>query len=287
MLLNENNIRRIVKESISQFLMEDHLKIVDNIDDIISLIDEYWESPDDAWWIKIESRLKDFKGYNRRNPKKKPKFWKQVNGPDGTKRENHVGYVIVRGATKEACIRSLKNAVVHLNPWAARIIHSRIMYSNGNADAIRQVCRFFFARAYITINKRSLQSTIDRSRLDKQTGMFKGREFHHRIGQTRTGIDSAGVNWSINRPLGLIDCDIDNVQAQKELDDYLKKNNVRVLLRKQSHDGMHYVISIKDAENLDFSFLNNNRRYVTNNRPNDPSVLFKPDANLLLYSAVG
>ena len=73
MLLNENNIRRIVKESISQFLMEDHLKIVDNIDDIISLIDEYWESPDDAWWIKIESRLKDFKGYNRRNPKKKPK----------------------------------------------------------------------------------------------------------------------------------------------------------------------------------------------------------------------
>ena len=156
--------------------------------------------------------------------------------------------------------------------------------ANGNAEALKTVCNNFFARSYITINKRSMKDTLNVARRDKSTGLFRGREFHHRVGQTRTGIDSSGVNWEIKRPLGLIDCDIDNQRAQAELDKYLKQNGITPLLKRPSHDGMHYIISIKDAKGLDFSFLD---RYATNNRPGDPNVLFKPDANLIVYSAVG
>ena len=263
---------------------ESHLKVVDNIDEVVKLLESGWKSGDDVWWVKIEARLKDYKKYNMRNPNRKPKWWKQVNGPDGTKRENHVGYVIVRGATKEACVRSLKNAVVHLNPWAARQIGSKTIYSNGNAEAIRMVCNNFFARAYITINSRSMQSTIDKARDDKKNGLFRGREFHHRVGQSRSGIDSSGVNWTVNRPLGLIDCDVDDVQAQTELENYLASQGVKPLLKRPSHDGMHYIIKISDGEKLDFSFMD---KYSSGNRAGDPNVLFKPDANLLLYSAIG
>lgn len=278
------NIDRIIRENIQMLIDESHLKVVDNIDEVVKLLESGWKSGDDVWWVKIEARLKDYKKYNMRNPNRKPKWWKQVNGPDGTKRENHVGYVIVRGATKEACVRSLKNAVVHLNPWAARQIGSKTVYSNGNAEAIRMVCNNFFARAYITINSRSMQNTIDKARDDKKNGLFRGREFHHRVGQSRSGIDPSGVNWTVNRPLGLIDCDVDDVQAQQELDNYLASKGIQPLFRKPSHDGMHYVIKIKDAEGLDFSFMD---KYATGNRAGDPNVLFKPDANLLLYSAIG
>lgn len=284
MKLTENYIRDIIRESIYNLLNEVHLKEVDNIKEIAQMVGDSWTSPDDVWWVKIEARLKDYKHFNARNPRARGMYWKQTPGPDGTKRENHVGYVIVRGATKEACVQSLMNAVVHLNPWAAQKLHTDIVYSNGNADAIRQVCKFFFARAYITINHRSMQQTIDRAREDKKVGLFKGREFHHRVGQSRTGIDASGVNWSVNRPLGLIDCDIDDPVAQQKLDAYLKNKGITPLFRKPSHDGMHYVIKIADAQGLDFSFMDN---YASNNRKNDPKVLFKPDANLLLYSAVG
>jgi len=280
----KQKLQMIIENMVRQQLFESHLQIVDNIDEIIDMIGKHWKSNDDVWWIKIDSRLKDFKGYNRRNPGKRQKFWSRVNFVDGTRRENHVGYVIIRGATKEACQDSLRNAVVHLNPWAAKMCGSDTVYSNGNAEALKMVCNRFFARSYITINKRSMESTIKISRLDKQKGLFKGREFHHRVGQTRTGIDATGRNWEKERPLGLIDCDIDDPTAQAKLDDYLKKNNVNIILRKPSHDGMHYIVPIDDVRGLDFSFLD---KYATNNRPGDPNVLFKPDANLLVYSAVG
>lgn len=278
------DLNRIIRESIEELINESHLKVVDNINDIADMIGNNWKSGDDVWWVKIEARLKDYKKYNMRNPNRKPKWWKRVDGPDGTKRENHVGYVIVRGATRDACVRSLKNAVVHLNPWAARKIGSKVVYSNGNAEAIKMVCNYFFARAYITINSRSIQGTVDKARDDKKNGLFKGREFHHRVGQGRTGVDASGVNWTVNRPLGLIDCDVDDDHAQQELDNYLASKGIQPLFRKPSHDGMHYVIKIKDAEGLDFSFMD---KYATGNKAGDPNVLFKPDANLLLYSAIG
>ena len=280
-------VRNLIENIVRNVLYEDHLKVVDNISDIVDLIGQQWTSPDDVWWIKIEARLKDYMNYNRRNDKKRnfrKKWWSRVNGSDGTRRENHVGYVIVRGRTKEACQDSIRNAVVHLNPWAAREFGTNTVYSNGNAEALKTVCHNFFARSYITINRRSMKKTINISRLDKQKGLFKGREFHHRVGQTRTGTDSSGVNWEIERPLGLIDCDIDDAKAQAELDNYLKQNNVQIYLRKPSHDGMHYIVAIDDVKGLDFSFLD---KYATNNRPGDPNVLFKPDANIIVYSAVG
>ena len=185
-VIKESQLRRCILENVNKalnsLLFESHLKVVDNINDIVKLVGDTWESPDDIWWIKIESRLKDHLGYNRRNNPQQKKWWSRVPGPDGTSRENHVGYVIVRGANKEACQRSILNAVVHLNPWAAKQCGVKSVYSNGNAEAIKLVCNYFFARSYITINKRSMNDTIGVSRRDKKTGLFKGREFHHRAG---------------------------------------------------------------------------------------------------------
>ena len=288
--LNESELRNLVTNIVAEVinegrLDEDHLHVVDNIEDVINWVGEQWTSQDDVWWIKIEARLKDFMNYNKKHPGKPTRWWKFQDKKDSTHRENHVGYVIVRGATREACENSIRNAVVHLNPWAAKQMGNNVVYSNGNADAIRDVCNAFFARAYITINRRSMSATIKRAKMDKADyNPFRGREFHHRIGQPRTGIDSNNVNWSILRPYGLVDCDVDDAQAQAKLEQYFKDNNVDVLLKRQSHDGMHYIISIEQAKNLNFDFMNN---YSTNNRCGDPNVLFKPDANIIVYSPVG
>lgn len=286
--LNEQHFRQLIENIIDEALNEAHLPIVDNIEDVIKWVGEHWTSPDDVWWIKIEARLKDYMNYNRRNPNANHKrWWKFQNKVDSTHRENHVGYVIVRGHSSEACQNSIRNAVVHLNPWAAKQFGSDTVYSNGNAEAIKMVCNRFFARSYITINNRLMSNTVDRAKMDKQNtkyNPFKGREFHHRIGQTRTGTDTSGINWNIIRPYGLVDCDVDNAQAQQELEKYFADNNVDILLKKPSHDGMHYIITIEQAKNLDFGFMD---KYSTNNRKGDPNVLFKPDANIIVYSPVG
>lgn len=280
-----NVIDNIVAESINKIINEEHLKVVDNISEIIDLIGQYWTSPDDMWWINIDSRKKDFRNFNKRETNKHNQKWfSRVNRTDGTHRENHVGYVLVRGRTKEACQNSLKNAVVHLNPWAADMCGTDTVYSNGNAEALKIVCNRFFARSYITINKRSIKKIIRISRLDKTKGLFKGREFHHRAGQIKSGIDSSGVDWGKEYPLGLIDCDIDIPQAHRELENYLSQNNVHIIKKRQSHDGMHYIVPITDVQGLDFSFMD---KYATNNKPGDPNVLFKPDAKIPVYSAIG
>lgn len=285
--LNEQDLKGLIGNIVLEVLTEDHLPVVDNIESIVEMVGEQWTSPDDVWWIKIEARIKDYMNYSkRRTPDQPVRWWKPKSRVDSTNRENHVGYVIVRGHTREACQNSILNAVVHLNPWAAKEFGRDKVYSYGNAEAIRTVCNKFFARSYITINHRSMSNTIDRARMDKTSGRnpFKGREFHHRVGQTRTGIDSTGVNWSIIRPYGLVDCDVDNEEAQAELERYFADNHIEVKLKKQSHDGMHYIIPIEQAKNLDFSFMD---KYSTNNRKNDPNVLFKPDANIIVYSPVG
>ena len=287
--LNENILKQlienIIKENVSEILNEEHLKVVDNIDEIIDLIGQYWTSPDDMWWINIDSRKKDFRNYNKRETNKHNQKWfTRVNRIDGTHRENHVGYVLVRGRTKEAAQNSLKNCVVHLNPWAADMCGTDTVYSNGNAEALKIVCNRFFARSYITINKRSIKKIIRISRLDKIRGLFKGREFHHRAGQIKSGIDASGVDWSKEYPLGLIDCDIDIPEAHKELENYLMQNGVNIIKKRQSHDGMHYIVPIKDVQGLNFSFMD---KYATNNKPGDPNVLFKPDAKIPVYSAIG
>lgn len=281
----KNIVKQLIENAIREYLNEEHLKVVDNIDEIIDLIGQYWTSPDDMWWINIDSRKKDFRNFNKREHNKRNQKWfSRVNHTDGTHRENHVGYVLVRGRTKEACQNSLRNCVVHLNPWAADMCGTDTVYSNGHAEALKIVCNRFFARSYITINKRSIKKIIRISRLDKTKGLFKGREFHHRAGQIKSGVDASGVDWGKEYPLGLIDCDIDIPEAHKELENYLAQNNVQIIKKRQSHDGMHYIVPIEDVQGLDFSFMD---KYATNNRPGDPNVLFKPDAKIPVYSAIG
>lgn len=283
-------IRKIIKEEIDRFILsEAHLKKVDSISDIQNFIASTWSSPNDMWWIKIEARKKDFISYNKRNGGKNQKWWKPVGGADSTNRENHVGYAIVRGRTKEDAVKSIQNAVVHLNPWAARIAGTKVLYSNGGAEAIKTACNQFFARAYITVNQRQMDATIDRARQDKKQGLFKGREFHHRAGQMRTGVDKSGKDWSAERKYGLVDCDVDNAQAQAWLENYFAQKGVDIKVKKPSHDGMHYIISIADANKCDFDYIARYmaKNYNTRNRPGDPPVLFKPDANTMLYSNVG
>lgn len=281
----KNIVKQLIENAIREYLNEEHLKVVDNIEEIIDLIGQYWTSPDDMWWINIDSRKKDFRNFNKREHNKRNQKWfSRVNHTDGTHRENHVGYVLVRGRTKEACQNSLRNCVVHLNPWAADMCGTDTVYSNGHAEALKIVCNRFFARSYITINKRSIKKIIRISRLDKTKGLFKGREFHHRAGQIKAGVDKSGVDWGKEYPLGLIDCDIDIPEAHKELENYLAQNNVQIIKKRQSHDGMHYIVPIEDVQGLDFSFMD---KYATNNRPGDPNVLFKPDAKIPVYSAIG
>ena len=280
--INKEQLIGLIKESVIRTLNEDHLRIVDNIDVAVDLIRKQWTSPDDCWWVKIEQRKKDAIAYSKRGGK--GRYWTRKSRTDGTDRENHVGYLLVRGHTVDDCVNSLLNGVVRLNPWAAREVGTKVFYSNGNAEAIKTVCNIFFARAYITINRRSISMAVNKARDDKQTGLFRGREFHHRVGQARDGVDKSGFNWRVIRPYGLIDCDVDNKVAQAELERYLNKNNVDILAKRQSHDGMHYIISSDDGEKLDFSFM---FKYNSKNRPNDPNTLFKPDANMILYSAVG
>ena len=281
--MDTSRIQTIIKECINNFLMEEHLKIVDNIHEIAEFVYNNWESDDDVWWLKIDARLKDVRNYNNRTTGRK-KIWDRRFDADGTSRDKHVGYVIVRGRTREECANSILNAVVLLNPWAAKEYGSRYVYSKGNAEAIREVCNYFFARSYLTINKRSMKEVLDIARHMKMSPVANGREFHNAIGRPKKGVDFYGVDWTKKRPLGLIDCDVDDVKAQGELEDYLRKNNVTVYLKRQSHDGMHYIISIEDAKKLDFSFMG---KYSSNNRMGDFNTKFKADSSILVYSAVG
>ena len=114
-------------------------------------------------------------------------------------------------------------------------------------------------------------------------GLFRGRELQHRMGQAKEN-DDATVKWTVLRPWGMIDCDVDNKQAQAELENYLKDNNIEPFDSYESHDGKHYILKTRDASKLDFSFL---EKYNSRNRKNDPNCEFKGDAKMILYSATG
>ena len=123
----------------------------------------------------------------------------------------------------------------------------------------------------------------------KKKGLFPNREFHHRAGQARSGVDRSGKDWTPERPYGLVDCDVDNAQAQAWLENYFVSKGVKVHFKKPSFDGMHYFVTVDDAKKCDWDYVNRYmaKNYNTQNRPGDPPVLFKPDANAMLYSAIG
>lgn len=276
------SIRRSVKNALYE-----HRNVIYNLDSCVRVIEAQWESPDDQWMVVIEQRLKDYKHYNQNHKfnfgDKGFKKWSKINSIDGTHRENHVGYVLVKGNTKEECVDSLKHAVVHLNDWAAKMVGRKDIPSQGAMEGVIEICNRFFARAYMNINKRSGKMVDDRIAKDKAMGLFKGRELQHRMGQAKEN-DDATVKWTEIRPWGMIDCDVDDAKAQAELEKYLKDNGIEPFDQYESHDGKHYILKTREAAKLDFSFL---AKYNSRNRRNDPNCEFKGDAKMILYSPTG
>lgn len=280
-------INKTVRKALNEEIVR---PIVNNMMSILSIIDRTWKSPDDLYYIKIIQRFKDFRnfnvdrgfGINDRGAKR----WKQEDntGKDSTNRKNRVGYCIVRGRTKEDCKENLLNATVHLNPWAARMYGKNTLHSNGGMEAIIEVCHRFFARAYMVINPRSMQRTIDRAREDKKIGRFRGREFNHRAGQTKSGFDGT-TNWDKIYPDALIDCDISDPKAWKDVENLLKANGCQIYNKMKSHQGMHFIVNYDECKNIDFTPIM--RAYPSFNKPYDPAILLKHDANTMVYSPVG
>lgn len=270
--MNEYRIRQIIKETINSYF-----RTVDNIQETLRFICENWESPDDVWWLKIDARRKDVLNFNKRSHKKKA-TWYRKSFLDSTCRDNHVGYALIRGRNKEECAKSFLNCVIHLNPWAAEEYGMKTVRSNGNGSAIRELCDFFFARAYMTLNKRSMSDVINKTRQAQAMGIPNGREFHKAIGTMRKPEYDNSIKF------GLIDCDVADKNGQKELADYLARKGVKVYIDKPSFSGVHKVITVKDGQNLNFDFM---KKYPSDNKPTDPNTKFKADASFLVYSSAG
>ena len=281
MLLSQEHLKNIISESISKIL-EGHVNEVYQLDTAIELINRQWTSPDDFWYVYISQRKKD----NLNS------FHKNHSG-DGSRNfsVNFVAYGIVSGNTKEEAIESLKHIQMNVNPSFQNAVSNKgrivkTIDSPRDISAIIFLCNRFNARCYMTINKRSMNQTNAYADSLKQRGMEKNREFQFAAGRQMTA-DDVNVKWTKVRPWGLIDCDIDDEKAQKELEDYLEKNGIKPEMKYQSHDGMHYLFSNNDAQKLKFDYFDN--KYRPNNVPrrqSDPMVLYKQDACMLLYSAM-
>lgn len=279
MLITEEDIKYMVSECINRILSE-HVDVIYQLDTAISLIDKQWESPDDFWYVYISQRKKD----NLQN------FHKNHNS-DGSKNfgVNYIAYGVVSGKTKQEAIECLKHIQMNINGTYQSMISNsgrivKTIDSPRELSAVIYLCNKFNARCYMTINKRSMNQTNSYADTLKKRGLERGREFQFAAGQQKVNDDGV-IKWSEVRPWGLIDCDIDNPQAQAELESYLDKNNIKPEKKYESHDGMHYLFSNRDAQKIDFSYFD--RKYRPQNAPrrkSDPMVLFKGDACMLLYS---
>ena len=282
MKFTQKDIEHMVNESIKKILSEEHIDEVYQLDTAIELINRQWTSPDDFWYVYVSQRKKDNLG----------NFQKNHNG-DGSRNfnVNFIAYGIVQGNTKQEAIESLRHIKMNVNPSFQNSISNKgrkVVAINSPRDisAVMFLCNKFNARCYMTINKRSTKQTNDYADSLKKRGMEKGREFQFAAGRQMTK-DDANVKWTKVRPWGLIDCDIDDANAQKELESYLLKNGIKPEMKYQSHDGMHYLFSTNDAEKLKFDYFD--RKYRPQNAPrrqSDPMVLYKHDACMLLYSAM-
>lgn len=279
MKLSQEDIKYIVSESVKRIISE-HVDEIYQLNTAISLIEKQWESPDDFWYVYISQRKKD----NLQN------FHKNHNS-DGSKNfgVNYIAYGIVSGNSKEEAIECLKHIRMNINGTYQTMISNggrivKTIDSPRELSAVIYLCNKFNARCYMTINKRSMNQTTAYADSLQKRGLERGREFQFAAGQQKTKDDSV-VKWTEVRPWGLIDCDIDDPQAQAELEAYLDRNNIKYEIKYESHDGMHYLFSNRDAQKIDFSYFD--RKYRPKNAPrrqSDPMVLFKADACLLLYS---
>ena len=283
---SENSFNYILKESIKKSMLTEHVDEIFNLETAIDLINKQWESPDDFWYVYLSQRKKDNMATFVKN-----------HGNAGSRnfRVNFIAYGIVSGNTKEEAINSLKNIKMFINSdYQDQVSNkqkriSSITSSSYPLQSVIFLCNKFNARCYMTVNKRSTNETNTYAQDLKNRGLEKNREFQFAAGRQMIQNDPTN-NWKEKRPYGIIDCDIDDSDAQRRLEDFLKRNNVEIFKKYPSHDGMHYVIPNRAAEQLDFSWLD--RRYRPQNaqqtrRASDPMVLFKGDACILLYSACG
>lgn len=283
--LNEAQIKSVIRETIEQILLE-HVNEIYNLDSAVELIEKQWTSPDDFWFVYISQRKKD----NLQN------FVKNHHTA-GSRNfgVNFIAYGVVSGNTKEEAVASLKNIKMTINYDYQNAISNkgnRITYLESRSFPLQSVvvlCNRFNARCYMTVNKRSMSETSAYADSLKKQGKERYREFQFAAGR-QMHHDDATNKWSEKRPYGIIDCDIDDVDAQKKLEDYLERNNIEVFKKYASHDGMHYILPSRDAERLDFSQFDKDYRTANaaaTRRDSDPMVMFKGDACLLLYSACG
>lgn len=290
-IINESQLKQIIKECVKNVLskkklIKEHVDEIYNIDTAIKLINEQWSSPDDFWYVYISQRRKDNLNSFVKN-----------HGSAGSRNfgVNFIAYGIVNGNSKEEAIENLKNIKLNIN-----YDYQNKLSNKGNKitsveskhyplQSVVLLCNHFNARCYMTVNKRSMSETQQYANTLKSQNKEKYREFQFAAGRQMTHDDKLN-KWTEKRPYGIIDCDIDDVNAQKEIEDYLNKNNIKIFHKYESHDGMHYVLPNRDAEKLDFSKFDVKYRPAnasTTRRNSDPMVLFKGDACILLYSACG
>lgn len=269
--ITESQLSAILAEN---GMIDEHIAVIDNTKDVESLIKMQWTSPDDYWFIQVTQRKKDFRNYNKRHGGSS-KWWNRVQGIDGTSRENFAGYGVVKGNTMQDAIDCLHNIKIKLNPWAAQIIGQREVTSNGNMEAIYGICDKLWARAYITINKRSMS----RSQAIAKNGGLRAFEKE----SSRNHRDATYYPWS------MIDMDIDDNNAAADTDAALKKLNIAPSIKHSSHDGTHYFFNNRDImkyseHSPEFSPIA--RKYAASKQPGEAFTM-KEDAKMIIYSPCG
>ena len=255
-------------------VIDEGIAIIDNTKDVENLIKMDWASPDDFWFIQVTQRKKDFRNYNKKHGGNS-KWWTRVQGVDGTSRENFAGYGVVKGNTMQDAINCLHNIKIKLNPWAAHIIGQTEVRSNGNMEAIRDVCDKLWARAYITINKRSMART---QRIAQKGGL---RAFEKESSKSHRD--------ATYYPNTMLDMDINNDNAAAETLAVLKKLNILPFSTQGSHQGTHYFFKNRDIMNYsenspEFSPIA--KKYASDKQPGEAFTM-KEDAKMIIYSPCG
>lgn len=269
--ITESQLSRILAEN---GMIDEHIAVIDNSKDVEKLISMQWTSPDDYWFIQVTQRKKDFRNYNKRHGGNS-KWWNRVQGVDGTSRENFAGYGVVKGNTLQDAIDCLHNIKIKLNPWAAQIIGQNEVKSNGGMEAIYDICNKLWARAYITINKRSMSRTQKIAQKGGLRAFEKESSRNHR--------DAQYYPWS------MIDMDIDDPNAASDTDSALSKLKINPAIRHSSHDGTHYFFDNRDImkyseHSPEFSPIA--RKYAASKQPGEAFTM-KEDAKMIIYSPCG
>lgn len=259
------SLKRILNEVYSVDAINEHLDTVDNFASIEDIISQQWESPDDVWFINIDQRRKDW-------IKKSPEVKKMLVNKFG-KRIKYVGYAYIKGNTKEEAIKQLYNAKVYLYQAAAERLGTNIV---SGKDSIKNVCDAFYARAYILIHKRSFNQTSQ----ECGTNDIHSSSFIDRVHVSNVNIKQH--QWT------LVDCDVDDASAQKELEDIFAKYGLTPVTKQESHNGMHYIFDNNEAGKIKGIFDDYNEKHVVaGHHKDDPAVLAKRDSSMLLYSPCG